>query len=43
MEMKILVCTHGRFGEDLIRSTEMIGGKLKNITAVSLLEDMSYV
>lgn len=41
MEMKILVCTHGRFGEELIRSAEMIGGKLRNITAVSLLEDMS--
>lgn len=39
--MKILVCTHGRFGEELIKSVEMIGGVLKNVTAVSLLPSMS--
>ena len=41
MKIKILICTHGRFGEELIKSTEMIGGKLKNVVAVSLLENMS--
>ena len=41
MEIKILVCTHGRFGEELIRSVEMIGGKLKNTVAIPLLENMS--
>lgn len=41
MEVKILVCTHGHFGEELIKSVEMIGGHLKNTVAVSLLENMS--
>lgn len=39
--MKILVCTHGRFGEELIRSVEMIQGTVKNVAAVSLLPVMS--
>ncbi len=41
MELKILVCTHGRMGEELIRSVEMIGGQLKDTVAVSLLPGMS--
>ncbi len=39
--LKVLVCTHGKMGEEMIRSVEMIGGKLKNTVAVSLLEEMS--
>lgn len=42
MNKKILVCTHGRFGEELIKSAQMIGGNaFKNIKAVSLLPSMS--
>lgn len=42
MNKKILVCTHGRFGEELIKSAQMIGGNaFKNIIAVSLLPSMS--
>ncbi|WP_279138735.1 PTS sugar transporter subunit IIA [Faecalicoccus pleomorphus] len=41
MEIKILVCTHGHFGEELIKSVEMIGGQLKNTVAIPLLENMS--
>ena len=33
-----LICTHGRFGEELIKSAEMIGGQLKNVYAFSLLQ-----
>lgn len=41
MDLNILVCTHGRFCEELIKSVEMIGGELKNTTAVPLLPTMS--
>ena len=41
MELKVLVCTHGKMGEELIRSVEMIGGDLHNTVTVSLLENMS--
>jgi mannose/fructose/sorbose-specific phosphotransferase system IIA component len=33
---KLLVVTHGSFGEEIIKSAEMIIGKQKNIKAVSL-------
>ena len=41
MELNILVCTHGRMCEELIKSVEMIGGELKNTVAVPLLSSMS--
>ena len=41
MYKKVLVCTHGRFGEELIKSVEMIAGPLTNTVAVSLLPGMS--
>lgn len=34
---KIIVCTHGRFGEELIKSAEMIVGSLDKIQTYSLL------
>lgn len=41
MELNILVCTHGKMCEELIKSVEMIGGELKNTVAVPLLSSMS--
>ncbi len=38
---KLLICTHGKFGEELVRSVEMIAGKLNNTIAISLLPTMS--
>ena len=35
-----MLCTHGRFGEELIRSAEMITGPLKNVQAFSLMPGM---
>ncbi|MBC8587085.1 PTS sugar transporter subunit IIA [Paratissierella segnis] len=40
-EIKVLVLTHGKFGEELVNSAEMIGGKLPNVNAFSLMPDMS--
>ena len=37
----ILVLTHGKFGEELIKSAEMIVGTLENVSALSLTPDMS--
>lgn len=37
----ILVLTHGKFGEELIKSAEMIVGTLDNVSALSLMPDMS--
>lgn len=37
----IVVVNHGRFGEELIRSAELIVGKIDHIHAVSLLPGMS--
>ena len=33
----IIILTHGRFGEELVKSAEMIMGHLENVTALSLL------
>lgn len=42
MEQKaIVILTHGRFGEALIQSAEMIVGDLENVQAISLLPEMS--
>lgn len=35
----LVVATHGRFGEELIRSAELIAGKCKNVMALSLEKD----
>lgn len=36
-----IVLNHGRFGEELIKSAELIVGKTENIRAISLLSGMS--
>ena len=36
----IFVCTHGRFGEELIKSAEMIAGEVENVYSFSLLPGM---
>ena len=41
MEKKILLGSHGRFAEELIKSAEMIVGELKNVRSFSLLPGMS--
>ena len=38
--IKVFVCTHGHFGEELIRSAEMIAGKAENVFAFPLLHGM---
>lgn len=39
--IQIILVNHGRFGEELIHSAELITGKMDNIKAVSLLKGMS--
>ncbi len=41
-KLNIVIGTHGRFGEELIKSAEMIVGKMENVKAVSLLPMMSF-
>lgn len=41
LQTHIYLLTHGRAGEELIKSSEMIVGKLHNVTAVSLLPGVS--
>lgn len=36
----VFVCTHGRFGEELIKSAEMIAGETANVFSFSLLPGM---
>lgn len=33
---KFIICTHGDFGKELIKSAEMINGKLEDVESVSL-------
>ena len=40
-DLPIFVCTHGRFGEELVHSAEMIIGEVRNVKVFSLLEGMS--
>lgn len=40
-DKEILVLTHGQFGEELVKSAEMIVGSLENVSALSLMPDMS--
>ena len=39
-DLCIFVCTHGKFGEELIKSAEMIAGKSENVYSFSLLPGM---
>lgn len=36
----VFVCTHGRFGEELMKSAEMIAGEEENVFAFSLMPGM---
>lgn len=40
-KINIIVATHGRFGEELVKSAEMIAGKMENVQNLSLLPSMS--
>lgn len=40
--LNIIIGTHGRFGEEIIKSAEMIVGKMDNVEAVSLLPELSF-
>ncbi len=40
-EKKLLICTHGKFGEELLTSAQMIVGPLENVQAFSLMPEMS--
>lgn len=39
--MNIFVCSHGNFAKELIKSGEMIAGKMNNVSCFCLQEDMS--
>lgn len=41
-KLNIVIATHGKFGEEIIKSAEMIVGKMNNIQSVSLLPSMSF-
>lgn len=41
-ELNIVIATHGKFGEEIIKSAEMIIGKMNNIQSLSLLPSMSF-
>lgn len=41
-KLNIVIGTHGRFGEELVKSAEMIVGKMENVKTVSLLPMMSF-
>lgn len=40
-DLNIIVITHGHFGEEIIKSAEMIVGEIDNIKALSLTPDLS--
>lgn len=40
---KIIICTHGKFGEELVHSAEMIVGPIKDIEVFSLLPGMNPI
>lgn len=41
-KLNIVIATHGKFGEEIIKSAEMIVGKMNNIKSVSLMPSMSF-
>lgn len=41
-KLNIVIATHGKFGEEIIKSAEMIVGKMDNIKSVSLMPSMSF-
>ncbi|MGF2109780.1 PTS system, D-glucosaminate-specific IIA component [Enterococcus sp. DIV0755f] len=40
--MNIIIATHGKFGEELKNSAEMILGNLENVYSISLLPEQSF-
>lgn len=41
-KLNIIVATHGRFGEELVKSAEMIIGETNNVYTLSLLPEKSF-
>ncbi|MGG7141888.1 PTS sugar transporter subunit IIA [Clostridium nigeriense] len=41
-KLNIVIATHGKFGEEIIKSAEMIVGKMNNLKSVSLMPSMSF-
>lgn len=41
-KFNIVIGTHGRFGEELVKSAEMIAGKMANVECCSLLPEYSF-
>lgn len=41
-KLNIIIGTHGRFGEELVKSAELIAGKMETVKTVSLLPQMSF-
>lgn len=41
-KLNIIVATHGRFGEELVKSAEMIIGEINNVYTLSLLPEKSF-
>lgn len=41
-ELNIIIGTHGHFGEELVKSAELITGKMEGVQVVSLLPTMSF-
>ncbi|WP_334333096.1 PTS sugar transporter subunit IIA [Companilactobacillus sp. HBUAS59544] len=41
-KLNIIVATHGRFGEELVKSAEMLMGKTENVYILSLLPGKSF-
>lgn len=37
----LLILTHGKFGEELVNSAQMIAGPMENVKALSLMPEMS--
>lgn len=41
-KFNIVIGTHGKFGEELVKSAEMIAGKMDNVECRSLLSEYSF-
>ena len=41
-KLNIIVGTHGHFGEELVKSAELITGKMEGVRTLSLLPEMSF-
>lgn len=41
-KLNIVIATHGRFGEELVKSAEMLVGKTENVYSLSLLPQKSF-